>query len=332
MKRKIIKQGHNTLTLTLPSEWVKKLNLKAGDEVDVYERDSGLVVNGHEKGKEKNGEIDIVNISIPILWRYFQSLYRAGYDEIKVKFNSEKKDYEDPYHYYTTLFDYSKLGEKIPPKPALAVVQTIVDRFIGFGIIESGKDYCIVKEIGETSVKGFDNCLRRIFLVMQQMFDRVIDAMEKDEIGDTAICKELHTIDLNIDRFVDYCCRILNKLPASFSDSKKMLLFTTLFDLELAGDEFKYIGKHLALSKKSVRDVLSLAEMVKEHFDMYYHLFYKFNREMVIRFGENDFRIYNEHFKIKDRLKGESRSIGRHFMMMSKFIFVLSELRIEMEY
>ena len=27
MKRKIIKQGHNTLTVTLPSKWVKKLNI-----------------------------------------------------------------------------------------------------------------------------------------------------------------------------------------------------------------------------------------------------------------------------------------------------------------
>lgn len=37
MKRKIIKQGHNTLTVTLPSEWTKKLQLGAGDEVDIIE-------------------------------------------------------------------------------------------------------------------------------------------------------------------------------------------------------------------------------------------------------------------------------------------------------
>ncbi len=31
MKRKIIKQGHNTLTVTLPSEWAKQFNLKSGE-------------------------------------------------------------------------------------------------------------------------------------------------------------------------------------------------------------------------------------------------------------------------------------------------------------
>ena len=51
MKRKIIKQGHNTLTVTLPSEWVKKLNLNAGDEIDLVEDNSSLVING----KQHNG-------------------------------------------------------------------------------------------------------------------------------------------------------------------------------------------------------------------------------------------------------------------------------------
>ena len=44
MKRKIIKQGHNTLTMTLPSDWVRKLNLEAGEEVDVCENNGSLVI------------------------------------------------------------------------------------------------------------------------------------------------------------------------------------------------------------------------------------------------------------------------------------------------
>ena len=37
MKRRVIKQGHNTLTITLPSEWVKKLNIQSGEELDLSE-------------------------------------------------------------------------------------------------------------------------------------------------------------------------------------------------------------------------------------------------------------------------------------------------------
>lgn len=332
MKRKIIKQGHNTLTITLPSEWVKKLNLKAGDEINLDEKESAILLTGQERIKEKKAEINITNFAVPILWRYFCSAYRSGADEIKITFDPAKKEYEDAYHFYASQFDYSKLGEKIASKTPVTMIQSVVDRFIGMGIIETGKDYCIVREMGDASIKEFDNSLRRIFLVIQQMFERVTEAIKNDEHGDTDFCKEIHTIDLNIDRFVDYCCRILNKLSASFSDSKKMLLFSSLFILELVGDEFKYIAKHIAVSKKSIKEVLPIIEMVKEHFEIYYHLFYKYNRELAIKFGDKDYKVYNEHFQIKENLKPENKSMASHIMLISKLTLSLVELRIEMEF
>ena len=33
MKRRIIKQGHSTHTITLPARWIKKYGFKAGDEI-----------------------------------------------------------------------------------------------------------------------------------------------------------------------------------------------------------------------------------------------------------------------------------------------------------
>ena len=35
MKRKLVKQGNNALTVSLPSDWSKLNRLAAGDEVDV---------------------------------------------------------------------------------------------------------------------------------------------------------------------------------------------------------------------------------------------------------------------------------------------------------
>lgn len=332
MKRKIIRQGHNTLTITLPSEWVKKLNVKAGDEVELYEKGSALMINGYERTKDKSAVIDLTDMTVPLMWRFFQGAYRSGCNEITVKFDPLTRNYEDAYHFYTSQFDYSELGEKMPSKPALAMIQGLVDRFIGLGIIETGKDYCIVREMGEPTTKEFENSLRRIFLVIQHMFERISEAIEKDEIDDVNLCKEIHTIDLNVDRLVDYCCRIINKVNTSFPEEKKSLLFSTLFLLELVGDEFKYIGKHLAQSKKSVKDTLPLARIVKEHFDLYYDMFYKYSREQAIKFGKNDFDVYKDHFKIRDKLHGHSKSIARHLMMLSKFTLSLSELKIEMEF
>jgi bifunctional DNA-binding transcriptional regulator/antitoxin component of YhaV-PrlF toxin-antitoxin module len=106
MKRRIIKQGHSTLTITLPTDWTKKLNINAGDEIDVFENSGALVLNGKQNNGHKSVSIDFTGLSVPMMWRYFQSVYREGYDEIKIIYDPNKKDYEGAYNYYTTQFAY----------------------------------------------------------------------------------------------------------------------------------------------------------------------------------------------------------------------------------
>ena len=52
MKRKIVKHGPISLTVSLPSKWVKKRNLKAGDEVEVEEHNNGLFIGDFNNKKE----------------------------------------------------------------------------------------------------------------------------------------------------------------------------------------------------------------------------------------------------------------------------------------
>ena len=44
MKRKLIKQGSGGYTFYVPKQWVLHRGLKAGDEIDVVEKDKTLVV------------------------------------------------------------------------------------------------------------------------------------------------------------------------------------------------------------------------------------------------------------------------------------------------
>ncbi|MBN1275632.1 hypothetical protein JXA12_05070 [Candidatus Woesearchaeota archaeon] len=332
MKRRIIKQGHNTLTITLPREWTRSHHLEAGDEVDLTQQEHALIINGHEHDEKKTCEIDLTGFTMPLLWRYLQGAYRAGCDEITIYFDPHKKEWEDAYHYYTTHFEYSRLGEKTPLRPTIAMLQETVNRFIGIDIIETGKTYCKIKEMAAVSHKEFENSLRRIFITLNHLFERIIEAIEKDEIGNPNLCKEIHTIDLSIDKFVDYCARILNKVPALFPEHQKQLIFSSLFILELAGDEFKYVGKHLATTSESAKEVLPLARIVKHHFDLYYKLYYAYQRDLAVEFGKHDVKLYEKHFTMKEGLSGENRSIVKHFMLLSKFILGLAELRIQMEF
>jgi len=332
MKRKIIKQGHNTLTMTLPSEWVKKLNLKAGDELNLIENSGSLEINGKQNNKKKSTTIDITGFRVPMLWRFFQGAYREGYDEIKLTFDPSKKDYEGVYDYYSTHIGYSKIGMPPAKQSVLNMVNELVNRFIGIEIIDHGDNYIIIREMGEFSSKEFDNSLRRIFLLLQDLFDKIIGLIKENKTNNQSICKTIHVMDTNVDRFIDYCCRINNRINDSTFQKNKPVMFSTLFLLELLGDEFKYIGTHLANSKKKIDEVLPFAKRVKGHFDNYFDLFYKYDKDKAVKFGEDDFDIYNEHFSWKDSTNKDAKSIKRHFMQISKFIFCLMELRIEMEF
>src|SRR3989344_4000379 len=162
--------------------------------------------------------------------------------------------------------------------------------------------------MGEVTSKEFDNSLRRIFLLILELFGRVINLIKDNRVNDIGICKTLHQMDINVDRFIDYCCRINNRINDSTFQKNKPIMFSTLFLLELLGDEFKYIGTHLAASKKNIAEILPFAKRVKEHFEMYYHLFYKFERTAAIKFGENDFKIYNDHFNWKASKNKDAQS------------------------
>jgi phosphate uptake regulator len=333
MKRKIIKQGHNTLTLTIPTQWAKKLNINPGDEIDVLERDNQLVINSSGNLQDKCAVIDIRDFNVPLLWRYFQGAYRAGCTEIKVLFDPKKDKYQDAFHFYTTLFEYSEFGLKVPSKSAQVMLQEIVSRFIGIEIIENSKDYLVIKELGEPTAKEFDNSLRRIFLVILELFDRLIEAIDKNETNDSSLCKELHSIDLNTDKFVDYCARILNRSAFDIPEKKKQLLFSTLFLLELLGDNFKDMGKHLALAKRPVKEALESSLNTKEHFERYYKLYYKYSRDDAIKFFESDVNVYTINSAKKENVSSkDAKSIIRHLLEIKRLTLALAELRIQMEF
>ena len=154
MKRKIIKQGHNTLTITLPSEWVRKFNLEAGKEIEVIERDNGLFLSTQKNGDHRKAEFDITGMDIPTIWKYFMAVYREGYNEVLVKFELGST-LENSYKFFTKHSLDLKYKKEVQKKPVIEALQGFVSRFIGFEIVEHGKDYILIKEmeIGRASCR-----------------------------------------------------------------------------------------------------------------------------------------------------------------------------------
>lgn len=330
MKRKIIKQGHNTLTMTLPSEWARKFNLQAGNEIELVEKDNGLFISIERTGESKKAEFDVDGMDIPTIWKYFMSVYREGYDEICVKFTPGIK-LDSPYKFFANYKLDLKYGKEREKETPLEFFHDLVNRFIGFEIVDYGKDFVLIKEMSQPASKEFDTALRRVFLLTEQMAEETCEALKTNN---PKILLHIHDVDINLDKFNDYCVRILNKFVNK--ESRKIsLFFSTLYLLELVGDEFKNISHHLIYDfpRAEFKNMEEIADSIKEQLDIYYSLFYKFDKEKVIKISGIDSERYFNVKKVYKKTKSEEeKEIFHHLRAIAKYINALLEIRIEMEF
>ncbi|MFH1134160.1 MAG: AbrB/MazE/SpoVT family DNA-binding domain-containing protein [Nanoarchaeota archaeon] len=326
MKRKIIKQGHQTLTMTLPMKWAQKHHIKAGDEIDLLEQGRDLKICPQASDLDDRAVIDISGLMIPLVWRFISSAYRAGYNEIKIIF--ENRGFRHLYTAFTYNTLYPLKDGKEQELSPLEAIQALVNRFVGFEIIEQKPNYCVIKDLGETSAKEFDNTLRRIFLLLQTMSDAVLLAVDKnDEEG----LRGMHIIDSNVDRFEDYCLRILNKQGyGTYKQTTSM--YSLILVLELVGDDYKKLGLHVLSMKKVSEEVKTYFRHIDTMIRAYYEFYYRFSKEgaeKIFRMDEEAYRLFDQ---ISPPARNEEKELMHHLKKISRYIITLTELRIDMEY
>lgn len=322
MRRKIIKQGHNTLTVTLPSEWVKRFNLRAGEEINLIERENGLFLSSEKVDIPSQIEIDITGLDIKLIWKHISTAYRAGYSKIIVKFK-EGSSYESPYQYFAhyVIDPHFASKERLSPQE---MIQQISSRFVGFEVIDYGKDYCVMQEIGQSTSKEFDSSLRRMFLLLLHLSEGIIDDMKK---GKTSFLDKAHNVDIQIDKFHDFCARVLNKTGLE-EPVKSSLLFTLIYLLELVGDEFKHLAIQLSrkdFAELNTKRIIELLNSINEQLNIFYQLYYTHDKEKMIKLFELNEKFSDHEVSKKNGFKGD---IQVTIESINRYIDVISEILI----
>jgi len=257
MRRKIVKQGHNALTMTLPSHWTKKFNIKAGDEIEIKEDGKNLMVMAELGECEKTTTINIEKANQylqhypnnPFL-RSIDVLYRLGYDEIKLE------------------FDNAKIMSFIPEE---------LNFLLGFEVIDQGKNFCIIKNIASGLDKQFDNILRRIFLVLQSMASDILEYVEKSEFKKL---KSVNDLEMMNNKLTNFCERILNQ--KGYKDIRRTSAIYTMISLsEQIADDFRAICDYYNGFQKKFKFTKNSLDFFKEVINLieeFIKLFYNFNR------------------------------------------------------
>jgi len=163
--------------------------------------------------------------------------------------------------------------------------------------------------------------------LLQSLSQATVDATKGDFEG----IKAAHIIDTNVDRFEDFCLRVLNK--SGYSDFRKTpTVYTTLFLLELVGDEYKRLAIHLANTKKVSPDLSKFIKHTDKMFNAYYNLYYSFTKEKVeeIYTLDKEGTMMNEGFY--EKINSEEKEITHHLKKIGRFLVSLTELRMDLEY
>jgi len=266
MKRKVIKQGISTLTLSLPSSWTKKFDIKSGDEIEVYEQGKEIHISSDNYFSSKKSELDISNLSLSMIRHTINCIYIRGDDEIRITFDRPE------------LMD---------------AVQNCIDFHIGFAVIKQEKNSCTVKDISGNTDSEFDNMLKRIFYMIISFGEDGLELIKKGES-----IKDFWKRDLVIDKYVYYTMRMLNKKGHPQFEKTKMY-YDILMLLEHLADEYNRFYKnieYITLSKDAIKTFEEVNSMFKEFFENFYK--FEMKRSDVLILKRNEIR--NKLPKVKD--------------------------------
>ena len=298
--------------------------------MDVTEQGEVLVVQPFERNlKLPEITVDVRGLTAEVIWRYVNSIYRSGYDVFRIQFDNPK----DTRKY--SSFSYNTLGLLHPGDNTalklspIEVIQLIINRCIGVEIIDQKENWCVVKELGETTYKEFDNALRRVFLLVLSLAEEILDSLKNGVKKD--ILKSAHLIDTNIDRFTDYCLRVLNK--KGYKDYRKTpTIHSIIFLLEVVGDEFRKIAVHLMEAKEVTPKTEELFKIRYDQLRGFYELFYNFNKEKCLEIYEMDNGAHHYTEEVFDELNNDEKEILHHLKKIRVFLNNITHLRIDLEY
>tara|TARA_Y100000310_G_scaffold167856_1_gene167827 strand:- start:35411 stop:36352 length:942 start_codon:yes stop_codon:yes gene_type:complete len=271
MKRRVIKQGHNTLTITLPAQWVKANSINAGEEVNILTENNNLTISkeGGNNVKRKL-TIDLKSNDYQFIRLTLNNIYRMGVDVLRVNFKTNKQ------------FEY---------------VQEISNlNLIGFEVVKKGKDYCVLENIAEPSDGDINVLLRRIFLIIKE----TLEFLEEDlSLKDHTSINYIIQQSKKIEQFDNFAKRLIykGKIENLYDSHFYWLL---LHYLQLIGRAFYHMYKFIEMKEKiEISDILikNFGKM-RQCFNLFYDNFFQKNIEGI---GEANKRIkdllYNDFYQ-----------------------------------
>lgn len=268
MKRKVIKQGHNTLTVTLPSKWCSEHNIQPGKELDLTVEDDKLIVHSQPAKENLAISVDITGMDRCSILYIIRNAYRMGYSQIELSFDNT-----------TTMF-----YETLETVTVLSVIHFEVNHLVGPEIVNQTKNYCLIKDLSSPEPEEFGSVLRRIFLMLINAADEFVLGIKTKDFNLVETIEEKHD---TITKFVSYCLRLVNK-GNGIGYKHHALIYHIIANLDKIADVLKYSSRAFIVYHKDFsKDAIELIKQMLKSLRLYYEFFYKYDLKKSIEIDKN---------------------------------------------
>lgn len=227
MKRKLIELAKTTKVVSLPLKWVKKHNLKKGDELNLDIRGSDILLSLQEPVRQEIEKEITIKKETPL--RYVRSLiyahFRKGTTTLNVNFDGKE--------ILNEIFD--------------SLQQTI-----GYEIINQTKNTCTIKSVARFDKEQFKEHFRRLFHLITLISTEILTQWQAQELENNT---QLNNLQLTVQRIVNSCFQMLSVKEES---TIKTNYFTYLIinNMYKISNEYGYITKHINKEKSKPNKAL----------------------------------------------------------------------------
>jgi AbrB family looped-hinge helix DNA binding protein len=265
MKRKVVKQGNNTLTITLPKKWTEEFGVKPGDELDIEEKEKNIIISTDYHLSRKKISFSIDSMERLAIAKFLMASYEQGYEEITLTFS---KDTVNSWcHGNETIYD---------------VINNFVARLIGFEVISQTKKSVTIGNITE-KVSNEENVVSRVFYLLKEYLYQLIVCMKNSSYEELSQRECRHD---TITKMISLATRIICE-DNKYSKMHSINNFAILSVLDKATDFIRYAYKTTAeYGRKASENTIKLAEDCYGFIELYRHFYHKFSFETINEMDE----------------------------------------------
>jgi phosphate uptake regulator len=282
MKRKVIRQGHNTLTLTLPIKWVKTQNINPGDELNIEIGDDQLIVTRSENPITKplkEGSVFLDRNDLSSVRTSLGVLYRKGYDIINVNYNNDE---------------------------IFKLIKDAIHHLIGFEIVEKKQGFCKIKSYLLEEKEDFIGTINKFFSTIKTSQKILREDYIKGEYNNL---EELEEYRFSCWKQRDLAMRTVIKHNIYNEDNYAYIII--IWTVEKINRNYKRMYRILKENNlKYKKEILTLYDEVTDYIDEFYKGLIKKDITYFEKLHIEHDRLVSKIFEMSPRLKKDNLMVG----------------------